>query len=126
MRARRAVQCGYNAGQVNRNERRQSNVAVESAFRVYRAPPLSFSPPLAPSNWDDETSTGAPESLSRESNREPGFLGTITHTLAPFCSEARAARADKTYEYSGARPADREVTFPGQRRVDNIAETMFP
>lgn len=43
----------------------------------FRSLSLSFSLPsflsrsLALSNWDEEASTGAPESLSRESNREP-------------------------------------------------------
>lgn len=126
MQSRRALQCGDNAGKVNRNERRQSDEDVESAPRISSSLFRSFS--LAPSNWNDETSTGAPESLSRESNREPTPRYNYSLSCSILLGGADRARAstDKTYDYSEARPTDREITFPGQRRVDNIAETMFP
>lgn len=64
-----------------------------------------------------------PKSLSRESSIEARSV-TITHSLAPFCSGARA-EPDKTCDYSGSDFPIGEITFPGQwRRADNISNDV--
>lgn len=99
---------------------RQYKSNTDKMTRMLRA--LHVSCPV--SNWDDKASTGAPEiALSREQYRARSV--TITHSPVPFRSEARTARADKTYDYSESDSPIGEITFPGQwRRVDNISDDV--
>lgn len=104
-----------NVSKANRWKKKQSDEGIESVSlaRLF----LSFSPTRTPRHQ---------QVLPNRSLARAIELTRYNYSLSRSISLEGADHAPIKLMTTQTRLFDRKVTFPGQRRVDNISETMFP